>query len=142
MDPVTTNSLNAGWSSMKSHISMLAIAVVLGGWAWQAVAASPVTAYDGVYAGDMDKIVSGEPSICASTSHKTLNVSNGHATISDPSDGRIGDVAPDGTLSMAGSVRIPNLTLTATLSGRFSNNGFQGISAYPKCHYQWTLSKQ
>ena len=100
-----------------------------------------VATYDGLYNGDMDKIISGDPKLCTSTSHKSLKISGGTATIVGEPDTRTGSVNSDGTLTMSGTVTAQRYP--ATLTGRFSNDGFQGTSVIGKgvCQYGWTLQK-
>jgi hypothetical protein len=103
-----------------------------------------IVAYDGIYGGDMDKISSGDPNVCGGTSHKTLNVTKGVATIVGEPDSRTGSVGPDGSLTMRGVVGVPPRAAPATLIGKFTVNGFNGTSSITalKCEYTWTLMKQ
>jgi hypothetical protein len=107
-----------------------------------AVAQPAVLSYDGVYAGDMDKVTAGDPKLCGGVSHKTLHVTGGVGTIVGESDTRTGTVAADGTLKLSGIVGVAPSAYNASLTGQFTNNSFRGTSSVgPYCKYEWTLTK-
>lgn len=102
------------------------------------------TAYDGTYTGDMDKMLSGDPKICSGTSHKSLQVMNGIATIVGESDTRMGQVTPEGQVSMSGKLGTFPRIMAASVTGQFANKGFHGTSTVGNtviCTYEWTLKK-
>jgi hypothetical protein len=101
-----------------------------------------ISTYDGVYGGGPSVAHASNSIFCFHPAYQTLTVSHGIAKLRSygANDWRIGTVAPDGQLTMEGSAFS---CLHATVSGRFSEDAFVGLSSYGPgtCEYDWSLKK-